>query len=441
MNTQPLEIGQKLQGIISDVAFGGNGVLKSEYGVIFVPFCLTGEEVEVEITKISKRYAHAKLTGIIKPSPYRVNTLCPHFTSCGGCQLQHAQYEHQLKIKKQFLQDCLTRIAKIDHLPQIELHPSIKKFSYRKHIEWTLIEDKQTQKTYGAYHRANQNKSVFKVESCPIFIEDNAFITCLQNQLETLNLTQNSKARLRLIKHGLNEFTLCFHFQKLPRDFLKWAKKLQSEVKQYQLSIEFSSPTRKGNFGKTEANYSFNNYQFSFSPLGFVQNNFETSELLYSEIREVIRKLPKAKGLDLFSGVGISSLFLSSISKSITSIEMNAHCVSQAKENLALNKIDNVSPLEGDIYKIIHDLNIADYDWALLNPPREGVKGELLQAISSLKTLIYVSCNPSTLARDLERLNAITNYEISLIKIFDLFPQTTHLETLIVLTNTGLPLK
>ena len=161
MNIQPLEIGQKLQGTISDVAFGGNGVLKSEYGVIFVPFCLAGEKVEVEVTKVSKRYAHARLTSIIKPSPYRIDTLCPHFTSCGGCQLQHAQYDHQLKIKKQFLQDCLTRIAKIDKLPEIELYPSVKKFSYRKHVEWTLIEDKHTQKTYGAYHRASQNKSAF----------------------------------------------------------------------------------------------------------------------------------------------------------------------------------------------------------------------------------------------------------------------------------------
>ncbi|SCA58897.1 Uncharacterized RNA methyltransferase pc0248 [Chlamydiales bacterium SCGC AB-751-O23] len=432
MTSKHLEIDQILQGKVDTIAFGGEGILKTEFGVVFVPFCLPDEEIEIKITAVKKKYAKGQILRILNPSEKRIEGKCPHFMKCGGCQLQHSEYTYQVQLKKRFLKDCLERIALQKKLPEIIVTESPKNFAYRKRIEWSLHKDKESKVCVGTYRSLEKNRPSFKVESCPIFLESNDFIVFLQKELESLPLPEKVRSRLRIIQHSPKSFTLLFHFKAFFRGFESWAEKL-SESNDYRLNICFSSPEMKGEINPWKKQYKFGEFSFSFSPFGFVQNNFEASEKLYSELRDILKEKNKLYGLDLFSGVGISSLFLSSLSKKITSVERSRHCCEEAEKNNAINKIENVKVCCEDVYEFAKNNSFKPFDWVLLNPPREGVRQPLLEKLKEVKKVIYVSCNPSTLSRDIKILCEEGGFRLSSIRLFDLFPQTTHLETLIVL--------
>lgn len=327
---------QTSSNFVSNIAFGGDGVVRHEGLVVFVPFVLPGEQVEFEITQSKKAHAFGRLIRILNTHPDRIAPKCEYYGHCGGCQLQHANYDLQLKIKQQFVEDALTRIGK---LKDIKISPIIgtnHQWTYRRRIK--------------------------------------------------LHTRGNQVGFMGVDGHSFVPITHCEIFS-----------------------------------GKS----------LDLDPDIFVQAHPEQSERLYQDLIEAIRPLGKSKILDLYCGMGILTGKLADLGFNMTGIELNSKAINWAKNNHA-QKIDWVI---ADVAKVTASYLKKDRpEIILVNPPRTGLNPEVLSALVRYKPkhVFYTSCMPATLARDLKILTE-AGYAIKNCQPYDLFPQTTHVETVVEL--------
>ncbi len=391
-----LKLNSLVTGTITEIAFGGSGILKVQGLVLFVPFTAPGDEIEAIITELKKGYGRAKLSKIIKPSPTRVQPKCPYFGTCMGCQLQHIDYETQLEEKKQAVKEALLRIGKID-IPEVSIVPSPKEYTYRERITLHLDEQKLG-------YISLDNTSILDIKICPIFTEDSI--------LERLNQAKDhefkkQKGRLQVLKDQKGSFVVHASIHPKPAIFpphIRFSK--DEEITSHLLGLKFT-----------------------YSPKVFIQNNRSVSEQIYLKIVELMREANPSLILDLYSGIGVTSCLLSKEGYTLYSIELNSHSIRYARRNQEINGLKNITFIEGKAEeKIPHQ----PFDAVLLNPPRTGCEKIVIEKIRDViqpKTIIYVSCMPSTLARDLNILGE--GYRTNIVQAFDMFPQTGHIETLV----------
>jgi 23S rRNA (uracil1939-C5)-methyltransferase len=404
-----------IQGTIENIAFGGHGVLRTDaHGVVFVPFAAPGDHLTVEITKKKKSHAFGQIIQIDQPSPQRIEASCPLFGSCGGCQLQHLSYETQLEVKRRFVEESLQRIGGLSVcVPPVV--PATMQWAYRRHIRLNI---RKKEEGFEAGY-IGCDKTFLRVEECPLFQGPN-----LQEVQELLGKLSNEgikEASLRLFHPSL--LALSF-FPHLPHN----RKDVMAEQKQARVVMQ--APRQKEHYGNTNAFVEVQGLRFQYSPFGFLQNHAEQSEKLYLAIEPP----PQSKRvLDLYCGIGITSLLLAEKGLEVLGIETHPEAVKLAKHNAHLNQVSSVSFIEGKAEEAIQGA-LQDFkpDCVLMNPPREGLAPPVMEALRHSKpdALIYISCMPSTLARDL-RLFKEAGYEIEKIQAFDMFPQTTHVETLV----------
>lgn len=434
---------------IHDLGSSGEGIGSYEGFTIFVEGALPSEIVKVEISVLKKNYAKGTLLQIIKESPNRVKPICPLFEQCGGCQIMHLSYKEQLESKRKKISDALQRIGHLDNVHVLPCTPSPQEFNYRNKIQLpiTTINDKLT---LGFYKKNSHH--VVPVSNCYIHCETgqkvyDQLVPLLQNSsLQPFDpITSKGTLRNLIIKSAVNSNEVLVSFvstSKETDELQKIANELMQicpEVKSVFLNINKTiSNTILGNkwillAGNEQITEEILGLQFKISPASFFQVNTPQAENLYKKAIELAEIHDSSTVLDAYCGVGTLSLIAAKKAKKVIGIECVQEAIDNAIENSLINDLSNTKFLCGKSEDVISTLEPIDI--AMINPPRKGCEKQVIDALCKLKpaTIVYISCDPATLARDLSLLNA-GGYTINEVQPFDMFPQTMHVETVVKLS-------
>jgi 23S rRNA (uracil1939-C5)-methyltransferase len=418
-------------GPITGIASEGQGIVRQEGLVTFIPFTVPGDDIQYQITDHKKNFALGRLQHIIKASPERIPPLCSYYGTCGGCQLQHIQYEAQVTYKRQWIEEALKKIGKFAGITVPAITPANLQWAYRRRINLIL---KCQKNAYHAGYIANDNKSLVEIESCPIFVEKHdPIIKNVQDLCNKLIPADSTDGKVTILKSDHN-YILHFHFKILPGN----ADKILSDALKSPSIIGILATSQKKSlqFGAIAASCSIQDLSFDFSPTTFIQNHPEQSLNIYKKIATIAKESDAKKILDLYCGIGVSSLLLAKQKRHVKGVELNPLSIKQANANAKKNGLSSFTEfITADVEKVLTQILEKDQpDFIIVNPPREGLSSKVTQTLKSspAKTLIYISCMPSTLARDLKILGE-DKYEIASIEAFDMFPQTVHVETVVVL--------
>lgn len=428
--TQQSEI---IKGEITALAFGGEGILRHEGLVVFVPFTAPGDLISCRIISKKKSFARGEIVEIMKKNPQRITPRCPYFGTCGGCQLQHLTYEAQMEHKKECVADSLKRIGKLNLTIPVKITPASLQWAYRRHITLTLT---PREVGYEAGYISVDNKSVIPVKCCPIFVsEENPIIIELQNLVRKLKSTLSNTGRAAILKQANGKYLLQLYFEEIP---INCKEVCQRAVEtSFWKGIAVSTTKEFLTFGVVEAQEKIDHLAFEFSPRAFIQNHPEQSLNIYHKICDYAVQTQATKILDLYCGVGISAILLAKLGVSTIGVESNKEAIDLAIKNARNNSLSNVSFLKADVANVLDGLlKKEEPDFVIVNPPRTGLADTVRDQLKAHKPkhLIYISCNPTTLARDLQLIGQ-NNYRIVSCEAFDMFPQTSHVETLVHLES------
>lgn len=424
--------GTIIKGQIESISFGGDGIMRHDGKVIFVPFVVPNETISAKITHDKKSFAKANLLNVIQRNAERVSPLCEYFGQCGGCQLQHLAYEAQLKVKHQFVVDALTRIGGL----LVSVLPVVKTsnvWAYRRHIKLHIVSRDGIKLTYV---RFDGNGSV-SITHCPIFATQNSSIIVeVQSLLERMKIARSDKAGEVSIMKAEEGYVILFSLAKVPRNLesLFLSAVAQSSLIKGILWREKEKETVRA-VGEASLRFELDHLCMVYSPLSFVQAHPEQSAALYRALCERVMRAPASRVIDLYCGIGATSLLLARAGARVIGIEQNPQAIALAEQNARTNAITSAEFLVGDAdehYARIHEQ--CGPDVVVVNPPRVGLGEGVRAALTALKParIMYISCMPATLARDLKAFDD-AGYEVVYCQPFDMFPQTTHVETLVEL--------
>ncbi len=385
----------------------GRGIAFVESKITFINMALPKERVVCKITKETSKYNVGEVIEYKKKSPLRVTEKCPYFSVCGGCQLEHLPYEETLAFKKAKVE----RILNKEHLsyPEIEVVKNESPYFYRNKLS-LKIESGQI----GFYEE--ESHRLIRVEKCLLARP------CLNDTLEDLKklAIQNGEVLLRCNTN--NEVLIALK----TKEKIAFDEKIFSNVKLVGFVLN-----EKCIFGTPYFYERMNHLLFKVSYDAFFQVNPFVASLLFQEVEDNIDKTTTV--LDLYSGVGVLGLMASKKADKVISIEIIKNAVLNNIENGKLNHSLNIYPVLGDAKEVVSKLK-EEFDTILVDPPRKGLDQNSLQLLlkSNAKKIIYISCDPFTLARDLKELQKV--YEIKKLIIFDMFSYTYHVESLVVLS-------
>lgn len=393
---QPFQYHEELIVDIDTLTNEGRGIARVNNWIVMVPFVIPGEKVRVRIFKNYKNYSEADLLEVLEPSKDRIKPVCPLFTQCGGCQYQHIQYAQQKAWKRRHIQDCMERIGKIQH-PVEEVIGSDFIYAYR-----TKLTPHFEKRTDGecpiGFLVYGHKRQLVDVEQCPI-------------------ATQIINEKLPEVRARVAELPVKSSGTLLLRDCVEG---VLTDMKQL-------GTNRIGDF------------DFIFPVGSFFQNNPNVLEKILRYIGDYLSSFEDLSYLvDTYCGVGVFGIALSRYVKSFLGIEIDEKSIALAEDNLRRNHITNGILIAGSAEGIFDSVTSFDPDKTLLvmDPPRKGSSEEFLYQLVQFnpRAIVYVSCAPDTQARDLQRfLDQAPHYQIQTIQPFDMFPQTKHIENLVIL--------
>ena len=444
-HTETLEL--KIASISGDAA----GIARTSNGVVFVRNALPGEIVKAEIVARKKDFSIADTVEIIKSSSGRAVPKCKYYGKCGGCQFQHADYETQLKLKADIVRDAMTRIgefkSEIFEILTCEASPDF--WNYRNKAAFPV--QAAGKKIITGFYKAGTHRLEL-IRQCPVNAKKineiyGKILDGLENSQNKIffdgydEINHKGKLRHLIIRAGINtgESLLSFVINgKLSAKNIKSLTALGSLTEADTLTVNYNSKPGNVILGTFTENLKgsglisekLGKYKFLFDTTSFFQVNTKQAEKLFSHAANLAGG---GKILELYSGAGSLTCFLAENAEHVTSVEEWRSAVKMAGKNLSANNFDNVDALCGRSEDVISDLK-DNYDSVVLDPPRDGCEKNVLDAIINfgIKKVIYVSCNPATLARDCKIL-AARGYKLAKIKTFDMFPQTNHVETVALL--------
>lgn len=454
--------GDILQVEIVGTGMIGEGVAKVDGKVVFVPMTLEGEQVKVQITEDKKAFATAKVIKMLQPSPLRVAPLCPIYFGCGGCEMQHIDYAHQLTIKTQRVADCIRKQCRQD-IPVLPTIASPSKWGYRNKVQLpiTLVDGK----IVVGYFRNGTHKVVplGKVEDgtlgdCPL--HDRAMQEVIDVFLDWANRNDLSvydeTSHRGLLRHfcvrkvgQAYAIVVVVNGNSLP----KYNSLIDDFVAHgLSFSLYLSINTDRTNviygkciktlYGRDTLFDEILGVKVGVSPLSFMQINDGVRDMIYSKVGEIISKSSHSVVFDLFSGVGVMSNIFAKYADKVVGIEIVPDAVRNADMLAKLNgNQDKITNVCGDV-TVELPKQIAKYSAdklsdgiVVVDPPRKGCSPEVIDCLLQArpKQIIYVSCNPATLARDMAML--LPKYCVDYVQPYDMFPMTGHVETLVKLTR------
>lgn len=373
---------------IEKIAFGGDGVGRINNMVVFVPFSVPGDELEIEITQCKKKFVRGKILQIIKASPLRIKPLCIYFEKCGGCCYQHIKYEEQLKIKRSQVEEAFLRIGKISEPPVMPAIASSIAYHYRGKAQFHQIMTSSGPRT--GFLDVSGSR-VVDIERCEIMEES--------------------------INEKIGELR-----EKALGD--------QNREKDSRLTIWSDWPGEHTKKGQIRRIVKGKEFLVPFD--GFFQNNLYLTDKLVDEVCQMALSGQLNTIIDLYCGCGLFSIFLAPFAGEVLGIELNPKAVKFAQINAEKENLKNVKFVCGDAAEELlknFSKRPGMIDLLILDPPRIGCNQPLLKAVTELQPsrIIYVSCNPATQARDIKFLKE-AGYRLLHIQLLDMFPQTQHIE-------------
>ena len=395
-----IKAGDIIEVKIDTVAFGGDGVGRIDNIVIFVPFTVDGDVVEVEITGVKKKYLRGKIKKILVPSPQRVKPRCHYFSECGGCQYQHILYEYQLEIKQRQVVESFERIGKLKMPPLREIIPSPEDFGYRGKAEYHISFGEGKSPEIGFMDV--EGSKLVDIERCEIVNE-------------TINLS----------------------FQDFRKELIAGRTKIRDERQVIWSGLSDKEKTA----GTPEYVTRMVKDKSLIVPCeGFFQANTFLVDRLVDSVIEMGGFAGSEAVLDCYCGSGLFSLFLAGYVRQVFGIEVDRELVKCARLNYENYGISNATVFRGDAKDVVRDELIAgkiNIDTVFLDPPRIGCGRDVLSGIVELKPekIIYVSCNPATQARDIRYLTD-KGFSLRALQPMDMFPQTKHIEVIALMEGS-----
>lgn len=453
-----MKIGEKINVVGTSLASGGEGIARigDEGFVVFVPGLLPGEKGTIQIETIKKRYATGKLIGRLTKSPDRVKPRCPAYGRCGGCQLQHLTYEAQLRFKTQMVADVMERIAGITLRDLPLCTPSPSEWGYRNKASFPIQNRKGDRLRWGYY--AARSHYIIPITECPVLEPD---------LLELSNMAMNA-----LTKHSFEGYDEQRSLGNLRYLVVRKASctgemlvgivagrsQSKREIGSLRTVYDELSPSlpnlkgvvlnvnsEKGNFiwgpvfkslsGKNSLVEQLSSFQYEADISSFFQVNSKQAEQLFDYASTQALQGKPNRILELYCGGGSLTAYLASSGVSVDAVEEWRPAVRLLNRNIEINGLSNVTPFESSAEKIFDRLD-KSYDVVVLDPPRSGCAPAVLEGLARLSAsrVVYVSCNPATLARDVAILKE-KGYILESLRLFDLFPQTSHVETVVSMTK------
>jgi len=439
---------------IIDNGYEGEGIAKIDNFTIFIPGAIKGEKVKILIVKVTSSYAFGKILEIIEASKDRVKGIdCETYRRCGGCNLRHVKYEKTLEIKKETVQNLVNKNLKT----KIQVKDTIgmeNPFNYRNKAQYPIGIDKENNPIIGVF--ANRTHEVIQIKECMIQNKESEKIAkqicnfAKENNISVYN-ENTGKGLLRhiVIKVGIktNEIMciLVLNGKEITNE-TNLVKQLTNKYPNIKTIVK-NINTKNTNvilgkenitiYGNGYIYDKLGNYTFKISPLSFYQINPIQTEKLYNLALEKAELTGKEILFDLYCGIGTIGIFMASKAKEIYGIEIVEDAIKDAKENCKINNITNAKYFAGDTEKLLSDLIEKDKiipDVIVVDPPRKGLDKTTIENIKKIKPnkVIYISCNPATLVRDLSYLEEI--YETKEIQPVDMFPFTSHVESVVVMS-------
>ncbi|WP_330205375.1 23S rRNA (uracil(1939)-C(5))-methyltransferase RlmD [Cyanobacterium sp. Dongsha4] len=437
---------------IDDVSSEGSGVARVDQQVVFIPNTVTGDRISSRILRVKKKYAQGQLEEFRKNSAYRIRPRCIVADKCGGCQWQHINYLYQLQLKQNQVKETLTRIGGFADL-QVESIISGEDLGYRNKVNYPLGISHTGQIKAGYYRQGSHQ--IVNINQCPIQDQRlNPLLAEIKQDLQQLQIPiYDEKTHKGALRH------LCFRIGKNTGEILltlvsgelsddtmdkqaeKWMKRYPNLV---GVTLNYNPQKTNVIFGqKTELLAGrpylieqFAGLNYHLRAETFFQVNTTVAEDLLTAILNKLSLTGEETVLDLYCGVGTFTLPFAQKVKKAIGVESYSLSIEQAQRNAEINNIDNVEFITETTETFLPTLETKP-DLVILDPPRKGCQTEVIESLKQIKSnfILYISCHPATLARDLQLLCQEGDYRIMFVQPADFFPQTPHVETAVILTR------
>ncbi|OPZ12794.1 MAG: 23S rRNA (uracil-C(5))-methyltransferase RlmCD [candidate division BRC1 bacterium ADurb.BinA364] len=454
MSSPPLQKNQKIELEIEDLAYGGAGVSRHENYVVFVEGVVPGDRVLARIVKRKASHSVARVEEILRPSPVRIQPRCPLQSHCGGCVWQALPYDEQLKVKERIVEDSLARIGGLGEPPLEPIEPSPQVWRYRNKMDFTFGRDETGRPILG-YHYPGRFDRIFSVKRCLLQPEAFDFVleavdewaqTCglppydpktHDGILRTL-LLRRSDADGRWLAALLSKTAdVKNRIESLGELLAKTAPGFAGLIWGFNDGVaDFVRMDREaGRVGEPSLVERIGPFQFRISPFSFFQTNTPGAETLYRLTREFAELSGRETLLDAYCGTGSIGIFCASRARQVVGVEIVREAVWDARANAALNGFGHclflAAPLDQGL-ALARQATANPIDRVIIDPPRGGMDKRSLRRLLELRApvFVYVSCNPTTLARDVAAILE-SGYQVRRVKPVDMFPHTYHVETVI----------
>jgi 23S rRNA (uracil1939-C5)-methyltransferase len=450
---------------ITGISAEGFGIGKLENGkVVFVPYTAPGDIVKARIKKNKRSYCEAELIELIQPSSIRRPAVCKHFGLCGGCKMQHIPYAEQLRIKTQLVRDAFERLGKISTAGMSDIIGCENIFDYRNKLEFAFTNHKwlTAQEISGGelldrrglgFHVPGNFSAVLDVEDCFLMNESNAIRLGIKNFALRQNFSFfDIKHRKGLLRNLLIRKTSNGQLLVLVSFFENDEEKIHSLL--HFIEGEFPQITSLQYVINSKANDTLHDltpivfkgssyieetlgkFTFRIAAKSFFQTNSRQAKILCDVVKDFASLTGEENVFDLYTGVGAIAIYLSDACKHVVGIEQEEAAIEDARQNAALNRVANAFFYCGDVRLLLNDNLIQKHgapQVLITDPPRAGMHEEVVKTLlaAEINRMVYVSCNPSTQARDLKALNE--KYIVEKIQPIDMFPQTMHVENVVLL--------
>lgn len=393
---------------IEKLDYYGRGITKINDKVTFISNALPLEDVEIEIIKESKKYNEAKVIRYLKKSPDRVEEKCKYYNICGGCNISHLKEKLQEEFKENKVLE-LSRFIDIKNYNKIEYSNF---YNYRNKIVIHIDKDK-----LGLYK--NKSNELVEIDEC--LLVNNKINDVIKVLKEVIKTELNLKSATIKLGNITNEVMLI----------------LEGKIKDYNRLLNIVDVLIINNKAVTEKDYIISiigDKKYKISKDSFFQVNPYITEKIYNEVRSNIEKLNSKNVLDLYCGTGTIGIYISDLVDKVIGIEVVRDAIEDAKYNKKINNIDNIIFELGKVEDKIKEIDM-NIDTIIVDPPRSGLHKKVIEVINKInpKNVIYISCNPNTLVRDLQLLEM--NYKVEYLKPYDMFPNTYHVECVCVLNR------
>ncbi|MBU4361226.1 23S rRNA (uracil(1939)-C(5))-methyltransferase RlmD [bacterium] len=447
MNDKPVQLEENYELFINSYSHQGEGIGRMDNFTVFVPGAILGERVRVKISEVKKNFARGRLKEVISSSPHRIKPLCPVYYLCGGCQLQHIIYEKQLEMKKEIVENTLNRIGNqnIKTLPTIGMKDP---WRYRNKGSFQVTQEKGRVRL--GFYKAGSYDFV-PASGCVLFsLQINRLVGYLEDQLSLQKVAvydnKTGKGNLRNIlireSKSTTEIMIVFFTKEDNLGFDQnalndLARTFPQVVSIYQNINRSPKAVLLGKDfrllkGETDLEDAIGPFRFKISPRSFFQVNTVQAEILNEKILEYANLSGEETVIDSYCGTATISIYVAKQAEKVYGIEVEESAARDAKINCELNGISNLKLFTGKAEEWLYKWRRSGEEVHLIivDPPRRGCSLKALKEIIKIepKKMIYISCNPATLARDLKYLTKDGDYKLKKVLPIDMFPQTSHIE-------------